>query len=105
MQKGEVNNALKLLTSEESCGILPSTDATISQLKAKHPPNVIPNEEGVLLNGPVNQLHPMAYNEIDEELIMKVAFATKGGAGPSGLDAEGWKRMLTSKQFGTASSD
>ena len=105
MQKGEVNNALKLLTSEESSGILPSTDATIAQLKAKHPLNVIPNEDGVLLNGPVNRLHPIAYSEIDEELIMKVAYATKGGAGPSGLDAEGWKRMLTSKQFGTASSD
>jgi len=42
---------------------------------------------GVLLNSPVNQLHPMAYNEIDKELIMKVAYATTGGTGRSGLDA------------------
>jgi len=28
-----VNNALKLLTREENSGILPSTDATIAQLK------------------------------------------------------------------------
>ena len=30
---------------------------------------------------------------------------TRGGSGPSGLDADGWKRILLSKSFGESSSD
>ena len=29
----------------------------------------------------------------------------KGGSGPSGLDANGWRRILTSRAFGTATLD
>ena len=30
---------------------------------------------------------------------------TKGGSTPSGLDADGWHRMLTLREFGTSSID
>ena len=30
---------------------------------------------------------------------------TKVGSGLSGLDADGWRRMLTSREFGTSSTD
>ena len=30
---------------------------------------------------------------------------TKGGLGPPGLDADGWHRMLTSREFVTSPSD
>ena len=30
---------------------------------------------------------------------------TKGGSGPSGMDAEGWRRILTSRSFGDSSTD
>ena len=30
---------------------------------------------------------------------------TKGRSGPSGLDADGWRRMLTSIEFGASSTD
>ena len=30
---------------------------------------------------------------------------TKGGSGPSSLDADEWRRMLTSREFGTSSTD
>ena len=30
---------------------------------------------------------------------------TKGGSGPSGLDADGWRRILTSRAFWTATLD
>ena len=30
---------------------------------------------------------------------------TKGGSGPSGLDSDGWCRILTSREFGTSSTD
>ena len=30
---------------------------------------------------------------------------TKGISGPSGLDVDGWRRMLTSRELGTSSTD
>ena len=36
---------------------------------------------------------------------MKAAMKTKGGFGPSGLDADGWRRILVSNSFGNCASD
>ena len=33
---------------------------------------------------------------------MKASMLTKGGSGPSDLDANGWRRVLTSRAFRTA---
>ena len=104
MQKGNVNGALKLLTNEMSNGILPLTEETLSQLEIKHPDNRDASA-GVLLNGPVKEIHPIVFDAIDEEMVLKAESITKGGSGPSGLDADGWRRMLISNSFGTASSD
>lgn len=38
--------------------------------------------------------------DIDVEKIQNVAIKTQGGAGPLGMDLDGWKSILTSKQFG-----
>ena len=38
-------------------------------------------------------------------MILKAATLTKGESGPSSLDAGGWRRILTSREFGTSSSD
>ena len=37
-------------------------------------------------------------------MISKAAMKIRGGSGPSGLDADGWKRTLLSKNFGESSS-
>ena len=37
--------------------------------------------------------------------MLRAASITKGGSGLSGLDAEGWSRVLTSNSFGIVSSD
>ena len=42
---------------------------------------------------------------MDESVIMKVSMLTKGGSGTSGLDADVWRRILTSRTFGTATLD
>ena len=36
--------------------------------------------------------------------MLRAASLTKGGSGQSGLDADGWRRILTSNSFCTASS-
>ena len=104
MQKGNVNGALKSLTNSMSSGILPLTDETLHLLRTKHPE--MQNAHGeVLLQGPIKQVHPVAYEAIDEALISKAALKSKGGCGPSGFDAENWRRMLVSKSFGSSSLD
>ena len=48
MEKGNVNGALKLLTSNISNGMLPLDDKTLSLLKQKHPASCELNEEVLL---------------------------------------------------------
>ena len=37
---------------------------------------------------------------VDDEMIRKAAIKTKGGPGPSAMDADGWRRVLCSNNFG-----
>ena len=48
-------------------------------------------------------VHPTVYEDIDESLILKAAMLTKGGFGPSDFHADGWRKILISRSFGTAS--
>ena len=104
MSKGNVKGALKLLTENISNGILPLNDRTLKMLKQKHAEANEPLQE-VLMQEPTRPVHPIVYEDMDEPLILKAAMLTKGGSGPSGLDADGWRKILTSRSFGTASSD
>ena len=104
MQEGNVNGALKLLSDNMQNGILPLNNETLMLLKEKHPePKNV--SEDVMFQGPLQRIHPIAYNAIDEAMVLQAAINTKGGSGPSGIDADGWRRILASSQFGTASSD
>ena len=58
MSKGNVNEALKLLTNNMLNGVLPLTDATLQLLKQKHPESREPPPE-VLIEGPVRKIHPV----------------------------------------------
>ena len=53
----------------------------------------------VLLTGVPQDVHPMMFTGIDEEMIRKAAIKTKGGSGPSAMDADGWRRILMFKQL------
>eukprot|EP00111_Clytia_hemisphaerica_P007481 TCONS_00021735-protein len=101
MQKGNVNGAIKLLTNNMRGGVLPLDDNTIKQLRVKHP-RAKPADESAILQGPLLQVEPVVFEVIDENLIYKAAQLTKGGSGPSGLDADGWRHILTSRSFGEA---
>ena len=104
MSKGNVNEALKLLTENMSNGILPLNDKTLKMLKQKQPEGNEPLQN-VLMQGSTRPVNLIVSEDMDESLILKAAIITKDGSGPSGLDADGWKKILTSRSFGTASSD
>ena len=42
------------------------------------------------------QTHPIIFESITGPLICTTALHTSGSAGPSGMDAQGWRRMCTS---------
>ena len=53
-----------------------------------------------LLQGLIESTHSVIYENINGESIRKAALNTKGAAGPSGLDSEGWIRILVSRVYG-----
>ena len=87
-----------------SSGILPLSNKTLDLLKQKHPEPKESSPE-TLLQCPFRPIHPVAYNDINESLVMRASILTKGGSGPSGLDADGRQRILTSAPFGNSSRD
>ena len=104
MQRGNVNAAIRLLTDNMSHGILPLNKETLGLLIQKHPESEEATKD-VILQGPIKEANPIVFETIDESLILKSAQATKGGSGPSGMDADGWRKPLTSKVYGDCGVD
>ena len=57
------------------------------------------------MTGEIPYFDPLIFSNIDESSITKAALKTRGSAGPSGLDADGWRRILISKNFGKTGND
>ena len=99
-----MNGALNLLTSNISNGILPLDDRVLNVLKQKHPTSSELKEE-VLLRGENSSVHPVVFEDVDKNMVKETTLKTKEGSGPSGLDADGWRKILVSKSYGTINSD
>ena len=70
----------------------------------KHPDPVPPSDE-LLFKDNQENIHHVRYEEITHETIKRASVNTKSGSGPSEIDGEGWCRILTSKNFGSSSTD
>ena len=104
MTRGNVNAALRLLDKTNNKGILPINEETIRQLHEKHPVGE-PIHEEMLLSGPIQHVHPVLFDDMNGELVRKVAMKMKGAAGPSCYDSDEWKMILTSRRYGSSSDD
>ena len=104
MLRGNVNAALRLLNKTNNKGILPINNETIKQLHEKHPQGE-PLHQEMLLSGPKQNVHPVIFDDINGDLVIKIAMKMKGAAGPSCFDSDDWKTILVSCQFGSSSSD
>ena len=103
MNTGKISSAIGKLT-DTSKGV-PSLDEivkgkTVEQtLIEKNPPSK-PIDENYIT--PVSNetilFHPSMFHQINGQHINKAAMRTHGSHGPSGLDANDWRRILT--QFG-----
>ena len=99
MENGKVNKALKLLESSNKGGTLPLTEETFEMLREKHP-KTSEASNGILIEEEVQNVHPVIYDSIDSKMVTDAIIKTPSSAGPSGLDADGWSRILMSRNFG-----
>ena len=104
MQKDKIIRALILLTNNMGYDILPLDQKTIPQFVLKHPQKSRASDD-ILINAPLEKVHPVQFESINEELIKRAAIKTTGGSGPSDMDADRWRRILASNSFFTGNSD
>ena len=96
--------AVKLLTSNMEGGILPLTEETMQLLHSKHP-EASECHPDAIFEAEVPDVHPVVFDEIDGEAVKRAAMLTRGGSGPSGLDADGWRHILVSRNYGVYSAE
>ena len=102
--EGLIKSALRFLSETTSGGILALTDEVMSQLKQKHP-NPQSGKLGSLFVGPIDDHYPESvYTEINGKMVRQAALRTKGAGGPSGVDANGFRRILACKSFKQSST-
>ena len=95
--QGKTNAAMKLLTDVEA-GVHKVDETILNELQQKHP-QPAPLTSDTLLNGPVNCVLPSYFDEIDETMVFKSTSITKVVGGSSRLDAEQYRRHLTSNKY------
>ena len=71
-------------------------------LRSKHP-EPTPCNSYALFDEHAPEVHPVVFESITADSVRKAALKTRGGAGPSGVDADGWRHILASGNFGNAS--
>ena len=92
MAKGNIILALNLLTNDMENGVLPLSKDTLSKLIQKHSKGQTASQD-ILLNGPLQNIHPGKFQSIDEEMMRKAAIR-------AGMDADDWRRILASNNLG-----
>ena len=76
----------------------------MAQLREKHP-NPQEARSGPLLYWPVEGVPDSIYQQISGEMVRDAVLRTKGSGGPSGVDANGFWRILASKSFKKSGTD
>jgi len=98
---GKFRAAMHVLSTGRSAGLLklddvadPRAGTTVRDvLLEKHPQSTEPPAD-TILDAEVQQPQPIIFAAITGKLIKQVSREISGSAGPSGLDADGWRRLL-----------
>ena len=99
MNEGNINSAINHLSNNMENGILPLNDTTLNLLKQKYPCQREADKQSLFDDIP-QSIHKIKCECIDAEVIRNTALRTRGGSEPSGMGADGWRRILTSNSFG-----
>ena len=58
-----------------------------------------PVKEGTLLHDPINRVLLSYFDSINKAMVLRTASLTKGAGGPSQLDSEHYRHILSSRKF------
>jgi len=104
MFMGKCKAALDLLSNDNKGGILhlddpadvsnPQSPTVRDVLISKHPTGQ-PAHSSCILPSEPHDPHPVIFDSLDADMIRSAALNVHGSAGPSGLDAHGWRRLCT----------
>ena len=106
---GNVRAATRLITEQGNNGCLPLDSiqpdgrSVRDHLKDKHPPGTPADPFSIIDIPPADVPHLVVFDRIDGSTIRHTIQRMSGLAGPSGLDARGWKHLCSS--FHKASDD
>ena len=97
MLQGKVSAALRWIGTNRSTRM--EVDKEVLQtLQQKHP-IAARLSENAKIKGPLQKVEDVLYENIDGKAIHLAAKRTQGSAGPTGMNSEGWARILCTKQL------
>ena len=102
--QGKIKSAVRFITENNGAGVLSLNDRTdedgqtvLDVLCEKHPSSAAVDPEALIGNSTSPyEVHPVLFDQITGDVVRQAALRTEGSAGPSGVDAAGWRRMCTS---------
>ena len=102
MFEGKTHAALRFLSDNPINGLLDINEyadgerTVLETLQAKHPPaGDVVQEALITTTEDPPEVHPILFDQLTGKSVRNAALRTQGSAGPSGVDASGWKRMCT----------
>ena len=102
--QGKIHSALRFLSDNQGGSVLSldeqaSTDNNVTVrevLRQKHPAPRDEHAEALLPAMEKQDIHPGLFDRLTGASIRSAALKTTGSAGPSGVDAAGWRRLCCS---------
>ena len=94
--QGKIGPALRAI-SNSGGGVAAQSPNVLRSLQEKHP-EPAPIHPPSLLPGSFIPPPPCIYEQIDADLIRSISLKSHGAAGPSGLDADDWRRLTCSNR-------
>ena len=87
-----------VLSVNQKITVKGKTKYVLEILQEKHPKSKPLNPDITVPDNPPNSLpfHPAIFDRLNAAALRRAPMKTNGSHGPSGLDAQGWRRLLTS---------
>ena len=105
MVEGKVKQALKLVyAGNEIAGVHTLDDRVRNLLQEKHPEDAQLHPDAVI-QGETTPAQEVVFEAIDGKAIQAAARSVHGSGGPTRVDADTWKHILCSKDFGKAADE